>query len=195
MLCYICYLSALWKLTLFDSYVCQRSKREAFLPTFSATLIYVYIVISQTFKTMAVGCERMSTLTLEPASMTGRLIFYMFIHFNSIACVLLKSWWEANINPLRQGTGRLGKGRHSIVSCRPSFIIICSSVSLCLLALSPSISILSLMLTRRGPFALRCTSHFYFFCCCHPHLQSLVCRYICQRVPMLFLPLKSNLSR
>ena len=40
----------------------------------------------------------------------------MFIHFNSVAGVLLKCWCAAYINPLRQGRDRLGWGSHS-TSC------------------------------------------------------------------------------
>lgn len=67
-----------------------------------------------------------------------------------MAGVLLKCWCAAYINPLRQGRDRLGQGRHSLshVSRCLSSIIICSSASVCLLALSLSISVLPLILCR-----------------------------------------------
>lgn len=70
------------------------------------------------------------------SSMTGWWIFYMFIHFNLMAGVLLKCWCAAYISPLRQGRHRCGQGSLFLVSHCLSSIIICSSASVCLLPLS-----------------------------------------------------------
>lgn len=103
----------------------------------------VYIVFSKKYKTKIHVCY----VTVQYSytySMTGGYIFYMFILFTSMLGVLLKCCTAAYIQALRLESDMLGHLSHYL----PSFIIVCSSVSLCLLLSCPSISILSLILNR-----------------------------------------------
>lgn len=57
--------------------------------------------------------------------MTGGWIFYMFIHLNFMAGVLLKCCSAAYINPLRLGSDRLGHHHQSLVINHHMFIHLC----------------------------------------------------------------------
>lgn len=117
----------------------------------------------------------------------------MFIHFNSMAAVLLKCSCAACINPLRQGRDRLGEGRRallSLVSCCLSSIIICLSAFVCLLALSLSFSILPLILHHSCLFAPCSLLHLCNILLSVTPTFDLQCVYIylcCWRVPVLSL--------
>ncbi len=58
----------------------------------------------------------------------------MFIHFNSMAGILLKCWCAAYINPLRQGRDRPGQGRHFLSCISLSIIYHHLFICLCLFA-------------------------------------------------------------
>ena len=120
----------------------------------------------------------------------------MFIHFNSVAGVLLKCWCAAYINPLRQGRDRLGRGSHS-TSCISLSIIyhhlfdgLCLFTSLVPIHLRPASHPLSqlpsctsanVLLTVTPTFDLQCV------CTYTVYIYIYIYIYICQRVPMLSL--------
>lgn len=113
----------------------------------------------------------------------------MFIHFNSMAGVLLTCWCAAYINPLRQSRDSLGQGRHSLSCISLSiiyhhlFICLCLFTSLVPIHLRPAshplsqpppcslLYLCSVLLSATLTFNLRCV---YIYLCC-------------QRVPMLSL--------
>lgn len=97
------------------------------------------------------------TCTRSPLTppVTAWWIFYTFIHFNFMPGVLLTCWCAACISPLRRGSRTRSYGA---VSRCPSSTIICSSGSLCLLALSLFITVVPFSFCHRRLRAPWCTT-------------------------------------
>ena len=183
-LCYICYLSAASKSVFIRPRVSIWDLREELVIDPTSCDVYTGVLRHQRTHTTGSHARLRShthapvrTHTSRPSSVTDRWIFYMFIHFNSVAGVLLKCWCAAYINPLRQGQrqARTGRPLPLVLSRRLSSIIICSSAAVCLLALSLSIPVPG---ARPAPC---CTS-----CSPPPILSVRIHTYMLSRVPYAF---------
>lgn len=149
-LCYL--LSAHSKLTLFCRNV---NLGEKALFYFCKPETYTVI--------FTIKAKLMHAHTHTQPTMTGGWIFYMFIHFNFTASVLLKCCSAAYINSFRLGSDRLGPRSHTLLLFTVYHLSSCTHPSLCVLDLSLSISVSSLIFHRGCPFRSLLHLSLFFF--------------------------------